>query len=195
LGNELAHPAAVISALDNVRARHQVQRLWARLHIDAATGGLTCQVIVRTNPGTGRCLIEAFDPGGEPEEDETWSGMTGLGTDRFTDPMGLISKADVTNAPPEFQAGLAEAQAAAKRVCNVVIGAELGFSDESLDFAAATPFNAMLAGALAVGELVKSASDHRDGTFAQFSFLSQRFYSELTRSRADCECRTPDRAS
>jgi hypothetical protein len=188
LGNEVRHPDVVISALDRVRPRHQVQRLWAPLHIDAATGGLTCQIIVRTNPGTGRCLIEAFDPVSEPDEEEIWSEMTGLAPERFSDPMALISDADVANAAPEFQPVLAAAQAAAKRVCNVVIGAELGLSAESSDFAAATPFNALLAGALAVGECAKSATSNRDGTFAQFNFLSMRFYSELTRSGPDCEC-------
>jgi hypothetical protein len=53
-------------------------------------------------------------------------------------------------------------------------GAELGLVGERFDFAAATPFSVLLAGAGAVGELVKSVTDNRDGTFAQFNFLSQR---------------------
>src|SRR5439155_13893456 len=67
IGTEIAAPDVVISAVDKVRPRHEIQKLWAPLHIDlAATGGVQCQVIVRTNPGSGLCLIGFFDPDDEP---------------------------------------------------------------------------------------------------------------------------------
>jgi len=194
LGVELPRPKVVISALDRVRPRHQVQRLWADLHIDAATGGLQSQVIVRTNPGTGRCLIESFDPGAEPEEEESWSEMTGLTKERLIDPMAPISDADVESAPAERRACLAAAKKGGGRVCNVVVSAELGVTGGSPDFAAATPFNALLAGTLAAAELVKSKGVSRDGAFAQFNFLNQAFLVQQTRSSERCECADKVRA-
>lgn len=192
LGGEVPSPEVVISALDKVRPRHQVQRLWAPLYIDAATGQLQCQVIVRMNPGSGRCLIEAFDPGAESEEEDVWSQMTGLLPERLSDPMAPITQDDVASAPPQFRQALTDAQAAGRRVCNVVIAAELGTPPEAGNFAAATPFNALLVGALAAGELIKSTTVSRDGIFVQFDFRNQRFFTETTRSEPRCECQYRD---
>src|SRR6185437_5966171 len=39
--NELSWPRVVLSAVDSIQARHDVQRLWADHHIDVGTGGTT----------------------------------------------------------------------------------------------------------------------------------------------------------
>jgi len=145
-------PYAVVSGLDRARPRHVVQRLWAPLHIDMATGGvggLQSQVLVPANPGSGRCLIEAFRVNGEEPDEERWAMMTGVGTDRFSDPMSLIGLADVKPAPEGKRADLLKAHRLGQRVCNIVIASELGARNDSTDFAAAAPFNALLAGTMA----------------------------------------------
>jgi len=191
LGSEIPIPDVVVSGLDRAQPRHIVQRLWAPLHIDMATGGvggLQSQVLVRANPGSGRCLIEAFTVDGEEPDEERWATMTGVGTDRFSDPMSLISLADVEAAPEEKRADLLEAHRLGQRVCNVVIASELGARNDSTDFAAAAPFNALLAGTMAAGELMQSRDRDRDGVFTQYNLVSRAFFSERTRSADDCEC-------
>ncbi|MCL4552496.1 MAG: ThiF family adenylyltransferase, partial [Candidatus Marsarchaeota archaeon] len=44
LGTELPYPNVILNGLDNINARHQVQKLWADLIIDGAIGDLSCQV-------------------------------------------------------------------------------------------------------------------------------------------------------
>jgi molybdopterin/thiamine biosynthesis adenylyltransferase len=188
LGTDIEQPAVIISGLDKARPRHQVQRWWAPLHIDMATGGFQCQAIVRLNPGTGRCLIEAFHPGEEPAEEDVWSEQTGLRSDRLANPMAEITDADVNNAPPAQRSLLRRAQERGQRMCSVVTGAEAGAKDDR-NFAAAAPFIALLAGVLAVAELVKSRTAHRDGVFVQYNFLRNAVFYEITSATNTCECR------
>ena len=188
IGTDMDRPAVIISGLDKARPRHQVQRWWAPLHIDMATGGLQCQVIVRANPGTGRCLIEAFPPGQEPAEEEVWSQQTGLRPARLVDPMAEITDADVDSAPPAQRPRLRHAKERGQRMCSVVTGAEAGAKNDR-NFAAAAPFIALLAGVLAVAELVKSRTAQRDGVFLQYDFLRNAVFYEITSAINTCECR------
>jgi len=187
-GFDIARPEVIVSGLDKARPRHQAQRWWAPLHIDMATGGLQCQVMVRTNPGGGRCLIEAFHPGNEAAEEEVWSQQTGLRADRLRDPMAEITDADINGAPPAMRPRLREAKNRGQRMCNVVTGAEAGAKNDR-DFAAAAPFIAFLAGVLAVAELVKSRVSSRDGVFVQYNFLRNAVFHEVTSAADTCECR------
>ncbi len=191
LGTEVGLPGVVVSGLDRALPRHAVQRLWAPLHVDMATGGfggLQSQVLVRTNPGSGRCMIAAFSIAGEGPDEERWADMTGMREGRFKDPMSFISTADIEAAPPDKRPQLLEAVNLGHRVCNVVIASELGATDAARDFAASAPFNALLAGTMAAGELVKAAGSNRDGVFVQYSLIRRAFFVEHTSCASDCEC-------
>lgn len=184
-------PDVVVSGLDRAVPRQQVQRLWAPLHIDMATkDGLQVQLLVRTNPGRGICMIKKFPLGDErPEEDEI-AARTGLTAEAIADDLGDITEADVANATVEHRDALRAAKARGERRCNVITRADLGEGQGGDDFVASAPFSALLAGVFAASELTKSRVMRldRDGTLAMFHFVTTNVYSDRTRCADDCEC-------
>lgn len=183
-------PEVIVSGVDKVQPRHQVQRWWAPVHIDMATGGSTCQVLVRTNPGNGRCLLEAFQRAGdEADEVNVWADRIGVARERLENPMSEVSDEDIDQAPQAMKERLAVAKAQGLRLCNVLKAEEWGIEVDP-DFEPATPFIALLAGVLAAAELVKSQRESRDGVFVQYNFLSHGVFFEHTSAAEKCECNT-----
>jgi hypothetical protein len=191
IGGEVPVPDVVISAVDKVRPRHALQTLWAPLHIDlAATAGVQCQVIVRTNPGSGLCLIGFFNAGGERSEEEELAELTGLAADGFDKPTRAVTEEDVRRAPEAKRAALAEALRQGQRWCNVALAATMGATHTDPDFVGAAPHNAILAGLLGVAELVKSRGLglDRDGTFVQWHAVTRKCLVMQSRCKPNCEC-------
>lgn len=191
IGNEVPVPDVVISAVDKVRPRHDLQRLWASLHIDlAATGGVQCQVIVRTNPGSGLCLLGFFNVRDERPEADDLAELTGLRAEGFDTPTRALTNEDVSLAPLEKRASLAQALGRGERWCNVALAAALGATTTSPDFVGAASHNAILAGLLGAAELVKARGLglDRDGTFVQWHSVSRKCFVIRSRCLGDCDC-------
>lgn len=189
-GFDARAPQVIVSGVDKVQPRHQVQRWWAPVHIDMATGGATCQVLVRTNPGNGRCLLEAFQRASdEPDEEEVWADWIGVAKERLENPMSEVSDDDIDHAPGAKRERLVAAKAQGLRFCNILKAEDWGIELDP-DFEAATPFIALLAGVLAASELVKSQTESRDGVFVQYNFLSHAAFFERTSAAQTCECQT-----
>jgi hypothetical protein len=191
ISSEVPTPDVVISAVDKVLPRHEVQRLWAPLHIDlAATAGVQCQLIVRANPGSGLCLIGFFNPGDERPERDDLAEMTGLAAEGFDTPTREVTDEDIRRAPEVKKAALAEALRRGERWCNVALAAAMGATRTDPDFVGSAPHNAILAGLLGVGELVKTRGLglDRDGTFVQWHAVSRKCLVFRSRCPSNCEC-------
>lgn len=191
IGNEVQKPDVVISAVDKVRPRHDLQKLWAPLHIDlAATAGVQCQVIVRTNPGSGLCLIGFFDAGDERREEDELAELTGLAAEGFSAPTRSVTDDDIHRAPAEKRVMLADALRRGQRWCNVALAASMGATRTDPNFVGSAPHNAILAGALGAGELVKARGLglDRDGTFVQWHAVSRQCLVMRSRCQPHCEC-------
>jgi hypothetical protein len=190
-------PDVVISGLDKAAPRQQVQRLWAPLHIDMATkDGLQAQVLVRTNPGSGMCIIKKFPVDDERPEEEEIAERTGLTAEALADDLGDITELDVMTAPGQHREALRDARARGERRCNVITGADLADTRVNDEFVGSAPFTALLTGVFAAGELVKARAMglDRDGTLAMWHFVTTNVYAVRTSCTADCECgRTANR--
>ena len=191
IGPAVPVPDVVISAVDKVLPRHDIQQLWAPLHIDlAATDGVQSQLIVRSNPGTGLCLIGFFEPGDERPEVDELADLTGLAAAGFEDPTQPVTEEDVRNAPEAKRAMLAEALRSGQRWCNVALAASMGATSADPDFVGSAPHNAILAGTLGAGELVKARGLEvdRDGTFVQWHAVTRQCLVMRSRCRQQCRC-------
>jgi hypothetical protein len=198
IGKDIAPPDVIISGLDKARPRQEVQRLWASLHIDMATkDGVQVQVLVRTNPGRGMCMIKKYPIGDEPSEEAEVATRTGLSTDALADDLGAITEDDVRGAPLERRGAIEAARRRGERRCNLITAADLGVGNgRGDDYIGSAPFSALLAGVFAAGELVKARGlgVNCDGRLAMYHFVSQNVYTEHTRCGHGCECaraRTP----
>lgn len=192
VGNDVPFPDTVISGLDKARPRQEVQRLWAPLHIDIATkDGVQVQVLVRTNPGRGICMIKKFPIGDEPTEEAELAARTGLSIDALAEDLGAITEDDVRKAPLERRAAIEAARQRGERRCNVITAADLGIGDgRGDDYIGSAPFSALLAGVFAAGEFIKARGLglDGDGTLAMYHFVSRNVYTERTRCASGCEC-------
>jgi hypothetical protein len=192
VGTDVPVPDVVISGLDKTRPRQEVQRLWAPLHIDMATkDGVQAQVLVRTNPGRGMCMIQRFPTRDEPTEEAELAIRTGLSVDALADDLGAISNEDVERAPAEQRAAVAAARQRGDRRCNLITAADLGIGESRQDdYIGSAPFSALLAGVFAAGELIQARGldFDRDGTLAMYHFVSRNVYAERTSCGDACEC-------
>jgi hypothetical protein len=192
IGKDIPPPDVVITGLDRARPRQEVQRLWAPLHIDMATkDGVQVQVLVRTNPGRGMCMIKKFPIGDEPAEEAELAARTGLSIDALAEDLGAITEEDVRRAPPERRAVLEAARQRGERRCNLITAADLGIGDgRGDDYIGSAPFSALLGGVFAAGELIKARGLDldRDGMLAMYHFVSRNVYVERTKCGDVCEC-------
>jgi hypothetical protein len=192
IGKDVPAPDVVISGLDKARPRQGVQRLWAPLHIDMATkDGVQVQVLVRTTPGRGMCMLRKFPLGDEPAEEDELATRTGLSLEALADDLGEITDEDVRRAPAARRGVIEAARRRGERRCNLITAADLGIGEgRGTDYIGSAPFSALLAGVFAAGELLKSGGLrlNRDGTLAMYHFVSRNVYTERTRCADDCEC-------
>jgi molybdopterin/thiamine biosynthesis adenylyltransferase len=184
---------AAIGGLDNIDARHDLQRIWPDVVLDGAIGDFACQVSRHPWGEDVACEICLFrHPPGERSERRA-ARLTGLREDRIRDADALIDDEDVKAAPTHLQGWLAERRGRA--ICSVIpeaLAAEVSTNRRRRAFAPSVPFVATFAAAMAVAELVKS----RMGIKCP---LEPRFQLDLLTGpqaglllpqgrRADCEC-------
>jgi tRNA A37 threonylcarbamoyladenosine dehydratase len=184
-------PALVVAGVDNVEARHELQRLWPTVLIDMAAGGLTSQVIVKHLADAGQCLLAAHTmPPNEETTVERLSRISGLQPRRIRDDFEqALSAQDVARAPAELRDSLEEARRAGKPRCGYLT--ELNLNDETGDaeFAPAVPFVTAFSGIVAAAETIKHLSGASTGSLQyQFSFQSGRGRRTTRLCPGTCEC-------
>jgi hypothetical protein len=155
LGKELDYPAIILSAVDNIDARHQVQTIWPDLIIDGAIGTLACEATLHPWGDNLSCLICDF---AKPAASATaiQSQITGLCETRLTNLMDFITDDDVRNAPPEKRELLKSY--VGKQICSLLSGAEVEAISQETDksnFQPSVPFVACLSACMMVTELVR----------------------------------------
>ncbi len=183
-------PRLVIAGLDEIPARHAVQRLWPEVLIDMAGGGTTTQLVIHRTGLTGICLLEALR---EPEHTlhfaEQMAAATGLSVERIRgNPTDLITAEDVASAHPNHRKALEAARRQGRQLCGRITDHNLyeeGYTDE---FAAAVPFVSAFAGVIGAAETMKALMGLSVPLHHQFEFRTMRGRRlELQRSLA-CEC-------
>lgn len=181
----------VIAGLDDVPARHTVQRWWPELLIDMATGGATSQVIVKNRADHGMCLIEALPmaPGTESELARR-AQSAGLRADSaLAGPTEAISDMDVAAADDHARAELERARQMGQLRCSRILAAEF---DRAADpnFAPAAPFVAGLSGTVAAAVTIRSIAAERghQSLHYQRSFRSERSRRLSLTANKVCEC-------
>ncbi len=128
-------PELVIAGLDDILARHSVQRLWPDILIDMAGGGTTTQLVVHHAGGAGICLLEALrPPAGTADFAERMAAATGLSAERIRScPTDLVSEEDVEAAAPEHRGELETARRLGRPLCGRITDHNLyeeGYSDD-----------------------------------------------------------------
>lgn len=185
----LAVPPTVIAGLDDIAARHVVQRWWPDHLIDMATDGMTSQVIAADRGGDGICMIEAtpLDPA-TPSSLSRRAAIAGLTMDRvLADPTGAIGDADIDAADGVVRDDLRQASAEGQARCSRVLAQEL---DDTADpsFAPAAPFIASFTGAVAASQTLRTLMGEGHPMHVQRSFESERTRCLAMRSSPECEC-------
>jgi hypothetical protein len=186
----LAVPPIVIAGLDDISARHVVQRWWPDHMIDMATDGMTSQVIATAVADDGICLIEALplDPA-SPSALARRAALAGLRIDRvLADPTGTIGDTDIAAADGRVRDALRGARADGQARCSRILAQEL---DDTADpsFAPAAPFIASFTGAVAAGLTLRTLIGQGESLHLQRSFESERARLLDMRSGSGCECR------
>lgn len=159
LGTEVPYPHVVVGGVDNIDARHAIQRLWADLIIDGAIGDFGCQVSRHPWGEDIACLMCLFHhPIGESAE-RVASSLTGLSTDRAQQELAIVTEADVSVAPAEKQEWLRER--IGRQICSVIqeaVAQQLSDEQYQQGFAPSVPFVACLSASMVVAELVKEVA-------------------------------------
>jgi len=155
--NGQASPSVVLTALDNIDARHEVQsELWPDLIIDGAIGDFACQVSRHPWGQDVACLKCLFvEPSSEPAE-AIASRATGLTLDRSKQPSSSINEDDIQLAPAEKREWLT--RRLGRQVCSVIeegVAQVISEEKQTAAFHPSVPFVACLSAAMMVGELVK----------------------------------------
>ncbi len=159
LGTELPYPHVVVGGVDNIDARHAIQRLWADLIIDGAIGDFGCQVSRHPWGKDIACLMCLFRyPVGESAE-HVASRLTGLSADRAQLELAMVTVADVYAAPAEKRDWLRER--IGHQICSVIqeaVAQQLSNEQHQQGFAPSVPFVACLSASMVVAELVKDVA-------------------------------------
>ncbi len=183
-------PSLVISAVDNPRTRHDVQRLWSPTTIDLAAEEMTAQVIVKDLRDDGICLLEAYTvPDGEPDELARLAAATGLAPERVADFESQITEEDIAAAPAEKRAALEDARQRGQPICGRVGDLDLREEESSPDFTPAVPFVTAFTGIVAAAQTMRLLRGEPPSSLHfQFSFLSYRCRRLDLKCSPACEC-------
>jgi tRNA A37 threonylcarbamoyladenosine dehydratase len=187
----------VIAGLDNIPARHSLQRLWPRTLIDMASGGATSQAIVKIADQEGICLLEALrQRADERDYAEVLATATGLSADRIrhsaTEP---ISDRDVQCAPEALRASLAEAKRHGQLICGRLTDYNLREEPYAQEFAAAAPFVTAFSGVVGAAETMRCLMGHLQPLHYQFDFRSLMGRALTMRCAEACECQDRTRTA
>jgi molybdopterin/thiamine biosynthesis adenylyltransferase len=187
-------PAVVLNGLDNIAARHQVQRtLWPDIVVDGAIGDFTCQVSRHPWPADMACLICLFrDPPGAPAE-KIQIQATGLPLERLSRPDDFLSASDVESAPAEKREFLRARLG--RPICSVIqegVALKISAETQRKGFEPSVPFTACFSACMVVAEMIAHLMKWPSvlAPRFQFDFLTGPAYGqELPQARrTSCIC-------
>lgn len=162
LGKSLSFPSIILNGLDDIDARHEVQRLWPDLVIDGAiSSDFTCQVSCHPWRKDIACLICLFRQPIQSAESIA-SRATGLPEEVVANPNLMITNEHVSAAPEDKKAWLMKQ--VGKMVCSITPEAVAKFLSEKEQregFAPSVPFVACLSASMIVCELVRYLCERR----------------------------------
>jgi len=186
-------PAVVLNGLDNIPARHQVQRgIWPDIVVDGAIGDFMCQVSRHPWPDDVACLICLFREPGAPAETLQMQA-TGLPLERLLQPDALVSASDVEKAPGEkrdfLRAHLGHP------ICSVIqegIALKISAEQQQKGFEPSVPFTACFSACMVVAEMIAHFMQWPSVLAPRFQFdflLGPAYGQELPQGRrASCIC-------
>jgi hypothetical protein len=154
LGREIPFPDVTLGALDNIEARHEIQRLWPDLAIDGAIGDVTCQVSRHPWGPDTACLQCLFrEPAGE-DSAVVASRLTGLTVESARRQDEEVTQEDIDAAVGDRKAWLAARKGRQK--CSVIreaLAEELTAGGAT--FSPSAPFVACMSGSMVAAEFIK----------------------------------------
>lgn len=198
LGKGMPYPRLIVGGVDNIEARHEIQKLWPDIAIDGAIGDFMCQVSRHPWGEDTACLICLFRQPPSEAAERVASQATGLSAARTQNAEDAVTEDDVDAAPPGKQAWLRER--IGHQICSVVqegVAQQLSDERQRQGFEPSIAFAACLSASMAVGEVVKVAA-------GWLSPLEPRFQFDVLRGpaggvqlgqvrRPDCLCVTRHR--
>jgi hypothetical protein len=187
-------PSVVLNGLDNISARHQVQRtLWPDVVVDGAIGDFVCQVSRHPWPDDVACLICLFrEHAGAPAE-ALQMQATGLPLERVLRPEALVSASDVENAPVEKRDFLRARLG--HPICSVIqegIAQKISEDQQQKGFEPSVPFTACFSACMVVAEMIGHLMKWPSVLAPRFQFdflMGPAYGQELPQGRrAGCIC-------
>lgn len=155
LGSEVLYPRIILTGVDNIEARREVQAIWPDLIIDGAIGALSCEVTLHPWGPDLSCLMCDFEQPAMSAA-KVQSDLTGLREDRLANLLDVVTDDDVRNARSTKKEFLAKR--VGKQICAVLSDAEMErLSDTSQErsFQPSVPFVACLSSCMMVTELLR----------------------------------------
>ena len=193
LGSEFPHPHVILTGLDNIDARHAVQKLWPDVIIDGAIADFPCQVSRHQWGEESACLVCLFRHPTGPAAENVASLATGLSRSRVEQAEATVTEEDVRAAPGDRQQWLRERLG--RQICSVVgegVAQHISDEDQRKGFAPSVPFVACMSACMVVAELIKFAAGWSTAleTRYQFDMLSGPMLGSMfpQEKRRDCEC-------
>lgn len=195
IGQDIPYPKIVLTALDNIEARHAVQHIWPDLLIDGAISDFACQVSCHPWGENVACLMCLFRQLASTSADLVASKATGLSSERTFQALDVVTEQDVEYAPDEKKEWLS--QRVGQQICSVIeeaLAQKLSAETIPAGFRPSVPFVACLSAAMMVSELVKALSDQSTALDTRFQFDVLRGPAsgfEIPQARrSDCICTT-----
>lgn len=189
-----AIPAVVVNGLDNIPARHQVQRaIWPDIVVDGAIGDFMCQVSRHAWPDDVACLICLFREQADAPAETLQMQATGLPLERVLQPDALVSASDVENAPGEKRDFLRGHLG--RPICSVIqegIALKISAEQQQKGFEPSVPFTACFSACMVVAEMIAHLMQWPSVLAPRFQFdflLGPAYGQELPQGRrASCIC-------
>lgn len=193
LGSELSYPRVVLTALDNIDARHTAQKIWPDLIIDGAIGDFPCQVSRHQWGDNSACLICLFRHPPGPAAEVIASQATGLSRSRIQQAEETVTEDDVRVAPANRQEWLRERLG--RQICSVVregVAQQISDEEQHKGFSPSVPFVSCLSACMVVAELVNFVAGWSTAleTRYQLDTLTGPAFGSMfpQDKRRDCEC-------
>lgn len=185
-------PRTVLSGLDSVTARRQVQRLWPDQLVDGATAETMCG-LHHVVAGDGACLMCLFPVRTEgPSAAERLSQVLGLPADVLRYGDQLVTQEHVDHANPAQRATLEEQ--VGKPICGLARAVGLtALADDG--YMPSVSFVSQQAACLTVGRLIAQLAGVSGlPRFVQYDALSGPEHATLDDRRAESSCFCQQRA-
>lgn len=193
MGRDLPYPSLILSGVDKIDARHEIQDIWPDLIIDGATGDFPCQVSRHPWGMDLACMRCLFRHQAGASAETVASRATGLKLDRVVNPFDLVTDEDVASASEDKRAFLRGR--VGKQVCAVVaeaVAKHVSEDKQRAGFEPSVPFVACLSACMVVAEMVKSMAGWDTALDGRFQFDSlvgpARGLHFPQGRRADCLC-------